>query len=161
ELVPARCKRGELDAALISNRNVANDFESLPRVDVVHHRLHEHRCFVVAPLDVVADFHWRGRRKADDRFGIPLRQRHRPGVERRARYGQSRRDARGGRRIAGWTTLSFSNAERQLKAPLGIGLRTADGSVFLAVEGMDGPPPGESHASGPDGEYRGTLHRLP
>src|SRR5262249_60032380 len=55
ELVPARGKRGELDAALISNRNVANDFESLPRVDVVHDRLHEHRRFFVPPSDVVAD----------------------------------------------------------------------------------------------------------
>src|SRR5206468_2405798 len=31
----------------------------------------------------------------------------------------------------------------------------------LAVEGIDGPPSGESQANGPDGEYRGILHRLP
>ena len=36
ELVAARGKRGELDSAPITNRNVANDFESLPRVHVVH-----------------------------------------------------------------------------------------------------------------------------
>ena len=67
----------------------------------------------------------------------------------------------GCRRIAGRTPLSRGNAESQLETPLGIGLRPADGSVFLAVEGIDGPPPGESHAIGPDGEYRGILHRLP
>src|SRR5262249_57058294 len=48
-----------------------------------------------------------------------------------------------------------------LKSPCGIGLRPADGWIFLTVEGMDGPPPGESHTHGPDGEYRGILHRLP
>src|SRR5262249_27814327 len=93
--------------------------------------------------------------------GVSHRQRDRPGVERRARDGQSRRCAGGCRRIAGRTSLSRSDAESQLKSPLGIGLRSADGPVFLAVERIDGPPPGESHAIGSDGEYRGILHRLP
>src|SRR5437899_1110202 len=81
ELVPARGKRGDLDTVLIGNRHVANDFESLPRVDVVHDRLQEHRRFFFAPFDVVVYLHARGRRKADDRFDISLWQRYRPGVE--------------------------------------------------------------------------------
>ena len=58
--------------------------------------------------------------------------------------------------------LRRSNAESQLESPLGIGLpcpRTV--LVFLAIERIDGPSPGKSHAIGPDGEYRSILHRLP
>src|SRR5262249_20292644 len=48
----------------------------------------------------------------------------------------------------------------ELETSLGIGPRAADGSVFLTVEGIDGPTSGESHAMRPGGKDRSILHRF-
>src|SRR5262249_43197434 len=59
------------------------------------------------------------------------------------------------------TTLSRGVADSELEAPLGIGLRPADGWVFLTVEGIDRMSTGERQAGGPDRKYRGISHGMP